>query len=115
MDLFSYIIVLLISYILFYVFFINNILAISIIFIIYISILIDSSINIKDIIKFTKNKNQILDYFLIIFIGFLYILIVHLFEPVGDKDIEWITANRWLELPIDNEIPRRFVQVISKP
>ena len=38
----------------------------------------------------------------------MYILIVHLFEPVGDKDIEWITANRWLELPIDNEIPRRF-------
>ena len=52
--------------------------------------LIDSSINIKDIIKFTKNENQILDYFLIMFIGFLYILIVHLFEPVGDKDIEWI-------------------------
>ena len=108
LDLFSYIIVLLISYILFYVFFINNILAISIIFLLYIYILIDSSINIKDIIKFTKNENQILDYFLIIFIGFLYILIVHLFEPVGDKDIEWITANRWLELPIDNEIPRRF-------
>ena len=108
LDLFSYIIILLISYILFYVFFINNILAISIIFLLYISILIDSSINIKDIIKFTKNENQILDYFLIMFIGFLYILIVHLFEPVGDKDIEWITANRWLELPIDNEIPRRF-------
>ena len=108
LDLFSYIIILLISYILFYVFFINNILAISIIFLLYISILIDSSINIKDIIKFTKNENQIIDYFLIMFIGFLYILIVHLFEPVGDKDIEWITANRWLELPIDNEIPRRF-------
>ena len=63
LDLFSYIIILLISYILFYVFLINNILAISIIFLLYISILIDSSINIKDIIKFTKNENQILDYF----------------------------------------------------
>lgn len=106
------IILLLFSYILFFIFFINHILGISLVVCLYSYILIDTMINFRKIINYSNISNQILNYFLISFIGFFYILVIHLFETIGDKNIEWITANRWINLPMDNEIPRRFADKI---
>ena len=99
---------LLLSYISFYIFFINHILAITTISSLYLYLLIDSLINFKKFINYLKSDNQFSSYVVVLFVGFFYILVVHLFETIGDKNIEWITANRWINLPIDNEIPRRF-------
>ena len=79
---------LLLSYISFYIFFINHILAISVILSLYLYILIDCLINFNNFIKYLKNDNQFSSYFLVLFVGFFYILVVHLFETIGDKNIE---------------------------
>lgn len=109
-ELFVYpiIILFLFSYILFFIYLVKHNLAILIVVCLYLYIFIETIINFKKFINYANTGDQLLNFFFISFIGFFYILVVHLFETIGDRNIEWITANRWIELPIDNEIPRRF-------
>jgi hypothetical protein len=104
----SILFLLLISYIFFYIYLIQNKLSIICIIVIQILIFIDIFINKKKFLIISYNYERILNFSAFFIIGIFYILAARLFEPLNDIHLESIAGYRWMSLPTDNQIPRIF-------
>jgi hypothetical protein len=65
----------------------------------------------KEVSSVLRDTDITYPFLLMTLIGLAYLGMLHLYEV--DGNIDWLAANRWLKLPIDNQIPRLFAEKLA--